>query len=108
MPNDIKPLRSFVPNLIPLASEIAEGELAVNWNDGRLFTKDSEGNIVAHEIGGTSVGGAASGGGGGSIVEAATAAGFPAAGASQTLYISRDQSRVFRWDSSGVYIELGN
>ena len=59
MPNDIKPLRSFVPNLIPLADEIAEGELAVNWNDGRLFTKDAEGNIVVHEIGGT----VASGGG---------------------------------------------
>jgi hypothetical protein len=43
-----------------------------------------------------------------SLVEATTAAGFPAAGASQTLYISRDYSRVYRWDSSGVYIELGN
>lgn len=54
---------------------------------------------------------AATGGGGGgsaNIVEAATAAGFPATGASQTLYVSRDASRVYRWDSSGVYIELGN
>jgi hypothetical protein len=46
--------------------------------------------------------------GGGSIVEATTAAGFPATGSASVLYISRDQSRVFRWDSSGVYIELGN
>jgi hypothetical protein len=54
---------------------------------------------------------AATGGGGGgsaNIVEAATAAGFPATGASQTLYVSRDASRVYRWDSSGVYIEIGN
>jgi hypothetical protein len=52
----------------------------------------------------------AGGGAGGSanIVEAATASGFPATGASQTLYVSRDASRVYRWDSSGVYIELGN
>jgi hypothetical protein len=42
------------------------------------------------------------------IVEAATAAGFPATGASQTLYVSRDASRVFRFDASGVYVELGN
>jgi hypothetical protein len=48
------------------------------------------------------------GGGSANIVEAATAAGFPATGASQTLYVSRDASRVYRWDSSGVYIELGN
>jgi hypothetical protein len=50
---------------------------------------------------------AGGGGGAANIVEATTAAGFPATGASQTLYISRDQSRVFRWDSSGVYVELG-
>jgi hypothetical protein len=42
------------------------------------------------------------------IVEAATASGFPATGFSQTLYVSRDSSRVYRWDSSGVYIEIGN
>jgi hypothetical protein len=49
------------------------------------------------------------GGGGGSenIVEAATAVGFPATGASQTLYIATDASRVYRWDSSGVYVEIG-
>jgi hypothetical protein len=41
------------------------------------------------------------------IVEATTAAGFPATGTSQTLYIGRDVSRVYRWDSSGVYIEIG-
>jgi hypothetical protein len=49
----------------------------------------------------------AGGGGAANIVEATTAAGFPATGASQTLYISRDQSRVFRFDASGVYVELG-
>jgi hypothetical protein len=48
------------------------------------------------------------GGGGGSanIVEAATAAGFPATGAAQTLYVSTDASRVYRWSGS-VYVEIG-
>jgi hypothetical protein len=53
--------------------------------------------------------GSGSGGSGGSsIVEAATTAGFPATGASSTLYISTDANRVFRFDASGVYIEIGN
>jgi hypothetical protein len=49
------------------------------------------------------------GGGGGSanIVEAATAAGFPATGGSQTLYIATDVNRVYRFDVSGVYVEVG-
>lgn len=48
------------------------------------------------------------GGGSANIVEAATAASFPATGASGTLYISTDVSRVYRYDSSGVYVEIGN
>ena len=50
----------------------------------------------------------ATGGGGGSanIVEAATASGFPATGASQTLYVATDVSRVYRWSGS-VYVEIG-
>ena len=51
---------------------------------------------------------AGGGGGGGSanIVEATTAAGFPATGASSTLYVSTDASRVYRWSGS-VYVEIG-
>jgi hypothetical protein len=41
------------------------------------------------------------------IVEAATASGFPAVGGSQTLYIATDVSRVYRFDVSGVYVEIG-
>jgi len=53
--------------------------------------------------------GPAGGGGGGSanIVEAATPSAFPATGASNTLYIATDVNRVFRFDSSGVYVEVG-
>ena len=52
---------------------------------------------------------AGGGGGGGSanIVEATTAAGFPATGASSTLYVATDVSRVYRWSGS-VYVEVGS
>jgi len=42
----------------------------------------------------------------GNIVEATTAAGFPATGASATLYVATDASRVYRWSGS-VYVEIG-
>ena len=96
----IKPARSWVANYVPTALDA--NELAINWVDAKAYTRSpSSGNIVSITLGG-------SGGSSSSIVEAATAAGFPATGASQTLYVSRDQSRVYRWDSSGVYIEIGN
>jgi hypothetical protein len=53
---------------------------------------------------------AAGGGGGGSanIVEAATAAGFPATGASGTLYHATDVKKIFFWDAVGsFYVEAG-
>jgi hypothetical protein len=48
------------------------------------------------------------GGGSGSIVEAVNPSGFPATGVSNTIYIARDASRAFRYDESGVYIEVGS
>jgi hypothetical protein len=75
--------------------------MAVSWADAKLFTKDASGNLVTLTLGG----------GGSSateIFEAATTAGFPATGSAGVLYVSRDQSRVYRFDASGVYIELGN
>jgi|688.fasta_scaffold23539_10 hypothetical protein len=74
--------------------------MAVSWADAKLFTKDASGNLVTLTLGG--------GSGATEIFEAATTAGFPATGSAGVLYVSRDASRVFRWDSSGVYIELGN
>jgi hypothetical protein len=133
MANKVQPRRSYTAGIAPAASELQVHECSINWADGKLFVKREDGTVQAITLGGSYtlptasssvLGGvkvganltitdgvlAATGGGGGSanIVEATTAAGFPATGASGTLYISRDQSRVFRWDSSGVYIELGN
>jgi cellulose 1,4-beta-cellobiosidase len=48
------------------------------------------------------------GGGSANIVEAATPAGFPATGASQTIYHAHDVRRIYFWDATaGVYAEAG-
>ena len=101
MPNKVKVKRTYAAGVVPTTAELAPHEFAVNWADGIVYVKGPDGTIQSVTLGG-------SGGSGSYIVEATTAAGFPATGASQTLYISRDSSRVFRWDSSGVYIEIGN
>jgi hypothetical protein len=84
---------------VPLTSDLDTHELAINWVDGKAFTKDASGNIVSVTLGG-------GGGGSANIVEATTAAGFPATGASGTLYVATDASRVYRWTGS-VYVEIG-
>jgi len=101
MPNRIKPKRSYTANSVPLTTDLETHELAINWVDGKAFTKNAAGQIVSVTLGG-------SGGGSSSanIVEATTAAGFPATGASGTLYVATDASRVYRWTGS-VYIEIG-
>jgi hypothetical protein len=102
MPNRLKPKRSYTANSVPLTTDLEAHELAINWTDSKAFTKNAAGQIVSVTLGG--------GGGGGSssanIVEATTAAVFPATGASGTLYVATDASRVYRWTGS-VYIEIG-
>lgn len=100
MPNKVQPRRSYTSGVTPAASELETHEMAVSWADAKLFTKDASGNLVTLTLGG--------GSGATEIVEAATTAGFPATGSAGVLYVSRDASRVFRFDASGVYIELGN
>jgi hypothetical protein len=45
--------------------------------------------------------------GGGNTFEAANVTGFPVTGASGTIYIATDASRMFRWSGS-VYVEMGS
>ncbi|NBW11322.1 MAG: hypothetical protein EBR82_25150 [Caulobacteraceae bacterium] len=100
MPNKVLPKRLWTANYVPLASELVDNEMAVNWADAKLFVKNpTTGSVVSITLGG--------GGGSASIVEAATAAGFPGTGSSLTWYVATDVSRVYRWDSSGVYVEVG-
>jgi hypothetical protein len=97
MANKIKPRRSYTANAVPTTSDLDTNELAINWADNKLFTKNGAGNIVSVALGG---------GNSANIVEAATAAGFPATGASSTLFVATDTSRVYRW-SGTVYVEIG-
>ncbi len=46
MPNRIIIKRSSVAGKTPLAADLSAGELAINLNDKRLFSKDGSGNIV--------------------------------------------------------------
>jgi hypothetical protein len=102
MPNRIKPRRSYTANAVPTTSDLETHELAINWTDNKAFTKNAAGNIVSVTLGG------GNGGGSANIVEAATAAGFPATGASGTLYHATDVRRIYFWDSTnGVYVEAG-
>jgi hypothetical protein len=99
MGNKIKPKRSYTASSVPLTTDLDTHELAINWQDGKAFTKNAAGQIVSVTLGG---------GGSANIVEAATAAGFPAQGSAGTLYHAIDVQRIYFWDaSSGVYVEAG-
>lgn len=97
MPKIVKVKRSNVAGSTPTLSY---GEPAWNAADGKLYVGNASNQPVLVGAGG--------GGGSANIVEAATVAGFPATGASSTLYIATDAGRVYRFDASGVYVEIGN
>jgi hypothetical protein len=105
MPHRVKPKRSYTPNSVPIVSgvgvtpDIERNEIAINWSDAKLFTRDNSDQLISISLGG-------GGGGSSSIFEAATAAEFPATGAGRTLYVATDASRVYRWSGS-VYVEIG-
>ena len=82
----------------PSAGDFNVGEPAWDKSAGRLYVKNAAGAMV--EIG--------AGGGGGTteILEYASPASFPATGTVARLYLATDTSRVYRWDASGVYVEV--
>jgi hypothetical protein len=98
MPDLIQLNRSSVASAVP--TTLADGELALNFRDGKLFYRNHSGTIVEFAGGGSSSGSA-------NIVEAATTAGFPAVGSAGTLYHATDARRIYFWDASGVYVEAG-
>lgn len=53
MPNKIKPKRSYTSNSVPLTTDLETNELAINWADGKAFTKDANGQIVSVTLGGS-------------------------------------------------------
>jgi hypothetical protein len=59
--NKVKPRRSYTANSVPLTTDLETHELAINWTDGKAFTKNAAGNIVSVTLGGTGTGGTFSG-----------------------------------------------
>lgn len=54
MANKIKPKRSYTASSVPLTTDLESHELAINWADGKAFTKNAAGNIVSVTLGGGS------------------------------------------------------
>jgi hypothetical protein len=61
MPNKIKPKRSYTANAVPTTSDVETHELAINWTDGKAYTKNAAGQIVSITLGGGGGGGGGSG-----------------------------------------------
>jgi hypothetical protein len=103
MPNRIKPKRSYTANAVPVVSggtpDIERNEIAINWTDSKLYTRNNSDQLVSITLGG-------GGGGGGSVVTAATVSAFPATGSSSgVIYVATDTARAYIW--AGAYIEVG-
>jgi hypothetical protein len=100
MTQKVLPKRSWTANAVPTSSDLVNNEIAINWADLKLYSRNpSTGEIVTVSLGGGS-------GGSANIVTASTAAGFPSSGASGTLYVATDSSRAYQWSGS-VYVEIG-
>jgi hypothetical protein len=104
MPNRIKPKRSYTANAVPVVSggtpDIERNEIAINWADSKLYTRNNSDQLVSITLGG------GGGGGSGSIVTAATVSAFPATGSSSgVIYVATDTARAYIW--AGAYIEVG-
>jgi hypothetical protein len=92
----VRILRSTTPGAVP--ASLVSGQLAINEADAKLFYRNGSG-VVTEFTGG--------GGSAAAIVEYATPASFPATGATGKLYLSTDDSRAYRWDSTNsVYVEV--
>ena len=52
MPNPILPRRSYTANAQPTANDILPSELAINWTDGKIFTRDASNQIISWTLGG--------------------------------------------------------
>lgn len=95
MANTVRLLYSNTASNTP--SSLGNGVIAVNQADGKIFYRSSAGAVTELATGG---------GGGGASVYSSTSS-FPATGSSSTLYLDTSSSRLYRWDSTGNYVEIG-
>jgi hypothetical protein len=93
MANTIQLLRSTTAGNKP--SSLASGQIAINERDAVIYYRNAAtGAVTALPTGGSS------------LVSYATTANFPATGASLTIYLASDTSKIYRWEST-VYVQVG-
>lgn len=92
MANTVRLLYSNTASNTP--ASLGNGVIAVNQADGVLFYRNGSGAVTALATGG------------GAAVYGATSS-FPATGSASTLYLDTSSSRIYRWDSTGNYVEIG-
>jgi hypothetical protein len=95
MANKVKLKRSYTVGAVPLTTDLDVNEVAVNWADNKLFTKNSAGNIVSITLGG--------GGGGGSGEDARWEYFKPAAPTGVTATAANAQA-VVSWTAPAVVV----
>jgi hypothetical protein len=95
MPNKIKPKRSYTANAVPTTSDLDTNELAINWADGKAYTKNAAGNIVSITLGGS--------GGGGSSEDARWEYFKPAAPTGVTATAANAQA-VVSWTAPAIVV----
>lgn len=78
----------------PSAADFVVGEPAWDSSAGKLFLRNAAGSMV--EIGA-----------GSSVSFYAASSSFPGTGASSTIYLDSSSNRMYRWDSTGNYVEIG-
>jgi hypothetical protein len=88
----VRILRSTTAGNTP--ASLVSGQIAINEGDGKLFYRNSSGVVTALATGGSS------------LLSYATPAQFPATGASGSLYLAEDTSRLYQWETT-VYVEVG-
>ena len=94
MSNKIKPKRSYTANAVPTTSDLDTNELAINWADGKAFTKDASGNIVSVTLGGS---------GGGAVDDARWDYFKPAAPTGVTATATNAQA-VVSWTAPAIVV----
>ena len=87
----VRILRSTTAGNTP--ASLVSGQIAINEGDGKLFYRNSAGAVTVLPTGV-------------SLVRHATTAGFPATGQDGVLYLSVNDSKIYRWEST-VYVEIG-
>jgi len=93
--NKVKPRRSYTANSVPLTTDLETHELAINWTDGKAFTKNAAGQIVTITLGGS---------GGGSAAEDPRWEYFKPAAPTSVTAVAGNAQAVVSWTAPAVVV----